>query len=87
MAIRELPVRTVFYADHNARNYIRKIASGRPRKAVQYAVWHMRKNAFGEMLAEVYGTDNGKLYAVVKNDVHGNTHILYEAKLKKEELE
>lgn len=87
MAQRELPVRTVFYADHRAREHVRTIAAGKPLRATMNAVGHMRKNRYGALLAEVYGEHNGKLYAVVKNDLHGNTHILYQAKLTKEELE
>jgi hypothetical protein len=83
MAQRELPVRTVFY---RGRDYIRKIAAGNPINAVGNAVKHMRRNTYEATVAEVYGTDNGKLYAVIQNDVHGNTHILYQAKLRREEL-
>lgn len=82
-AKRELPVRTVFY---RGREFVRKIAAGKPLKATMNAVGHMRRNTYEATTAEVYGTDNGKLYAVIKRDVHGNTHILYQAKLTKEEL-
>jgi len=83
MAERELPVRTVYY---RGRDVVKVIAAGKPLYAVRNCVYWMRVNKFEATHAEVYSTDNGKLYGVVKRDVHGNTHCLYEAPMSKAEL-
>ena len=45
----------------------------------------MRLNKYEATHAEVYDTNNGKLYGVVKVDVNGNCRILYEHKVTKAE--
>jgi hypothetical protein len=81
---RELPVRTVFY---RGREVVRTIAAGKSLNAVANCTRHMRKNTYEATHAEVYNTANGKLYAVMKRDVHGNLHILFEAPPTKEDFE
>lgn len=78
-----LPVRTVFY---RGKEHVRTIASGTPLRATANAVIHMRRNKYEATTAEVYGEENGKLYAVLRSDVRGNTHIVYQAKLTDDEL-
>jgi hypothetical protein len=81
---RVLPVRTVYY---RGKQVVKKTASGRPDNAVPNCVRHMRKNEYEATVAEVYHTDDGKLYAVMRRDVQGNLHILYQHKPTKDELE
>ena len=76
MAERELPVRTVYY---RGRDVVKVIASGHPMYAVRNCGYWLRINKYEATHAEVYSTDNGKLYAVVKRDMKGNVHSLYEA--------
>lgn len=81
---RILPVRTVFY---RGKDVVKKIASGNPLNAVSNCTRHMRKNTYEATHAEVYSTDNGKLHSVLKRDMRGNLHILYEAPPNRQELE
>lgn len=83
MSERILPVRTVYY---RGREVVKTIAAGKPLYAVRNCVYWMRVNKYEATHAEVYSTDNGDLYGVIKRDVHGNTHILYEAPIGKKEL-
>jgi hypothetical protein len=39
----------------------------------------MRRNDYEATVAEVYDLRTGKLHAVMKVDVHGNHHTLYQA--------
>lgn len=81
---RHLPVRTVYY---HRREVVKIIAAGSPLNAVKNCVGYMRTNRFEATHAEVYSTENGKLYGVVKRDLDGNCRILYEHKPTKEELQ
>lgn len=81
---RHLPVRTVYY---RGREVVRIIAAGSPLNAVKNCVGYMRTNRYEATHAEVYSTENGKLYGVVKTDIHGNCKIMYEHKPTKKELE
>lgn len=80
---RELPVRTVYY---RGREVVKNIASGKSLYAVRNCVYWMRLNKYEATHAEVYDTDNGKLYGVVKRDMNGNCRIIYEHKVTKAEL-
>lgn len=84
MQERHLPVRTVYY---RGRDVVKTIAAGKQLNAVKNCVGYMRTNKYEATHAEVYDTDNGKLYGVVKRDVKGNCHVLYEHKPSKAELE
>lgn len=80
---RELPVRTVYY---RGREIVRKVAAGKPINAVANCIRAMRINKYEATSAEVYSTENGKLYAVVRNYIERNeTRILYEFKPTKAE--
>lgn len=81
---RNLPVRTVYY---RGKEVVKVIAAARPINAVRNCVGYMRLNRYEATHAEVYSTDNGKLYGVVKMDVKGNCHILYEHKVSKAEVD
>jgi hypothetical protein len=80
-----LPVRTVYYRDREA---VRVIASGKPINAVANCIRAMRINKYEATSAEVYSTENGKLYAVIRNYLdRKETRILYEFKPTKDERE
>jgi len=73
---RHLTVRTVFY---HGKKVVKKIASGHPINAVGNLAKHMRRNTYDATVAEVYDTvGSGKVYAVMRRDVHGNTRTIYQ---------
>jgi hypothetical protein len=78
------PVRTVYY---HLREAVKITASGKPLNAAANCLRYLRKNTYEATHAEVYSTTTGKLYAVMKRDMHGNVHTLFENKPTKEELE
>lgn len=84
---RHLPVRTVYY---HLRDVVKTIAAGSPLNAVKNCVGYMRTNKYGATHAEVYNTDNGRLYGVITNKMTAGgklrTNIEYEHKPSKEEL-
>lgn len=79
---RTLPLRTVYY---RGKETVKKNRAGAPIRAVSRCTEHMRRNDYEATHAEVYDTRTGKLHAVMKNDVKGNTHILYQAPYKPSE--
>lgn len=78
------PIRTVYY---HRNDVVKIIASGRSLHASARCVIYLRRNTYEATHAEVYSTETGKLYAVVKRDMNGNVHTLFEHKPTKEELE
>lgn len=80
---RHLPVRTVYY---RGREAVKVIAAGKPLNAVKNCVGYMRTNRYEATHAEVYSTDNGDLYGVIKRSVTGNCQIVYEGPMTKAEL-
>jgi hypothetical protein len=69
-------VRTVYY---RGKEIVKKNRAGRPISAVSRCTEHMRRNDYEATVAEVYDLRTGKLHAVMKVDVHGNHHTLYQA--------
>jgi hypothetical protein len=75
-------IRTDYYRE---KELVRRIASSWPINAVKNCVGYMRLNTYEATHAEVYSEKNGDLYAVIRNDVHGNTHIVYENPVTEQE--
>lgn len=78
-----LPVLTVYY---RVNSVVKTNRSGRPLNAVKNCVGHMRTNQYEATHAEVYHSENGRLYGVVRRDVEGNLKVLYEHKFRKNEI-
>jgi hypothetical protein len=75
-----MPIKSIYYLGKEIR---KRNSASNPLRCVSRCVEHMRLNDYEATHAEVFNELTGKLHAVVKRDVHGNTHILYEAKLNK----
>jgi hypothetical protein len=73
---RRLPLRSVYYRD---KEVVKQNRAGAAIRAVSRATEHMRRNDYEATVCEVYDMRNGKLHAVMRNSVNGNTTILYEA--------
>lgn len=78
----KLPVKSVF---RRGKEVVRVNSAGTGTNAVPLCVKHMRANDYEATVAEVHNERNGRLYAVVKRDVQGNVHILYEQKYREGE--
>lgn len=77
----ERSVVTVFYSDFQARRSVRQNRACYPFNAALNAHRHLRWQTYPEaVLAEVFDEITGVVYAVVKRDVRGNIHTLYEDK-------
>jgi hypothetical protein len=76
---RIMPIKSHYYL---GKELMRRNSASNPLRAVSRCVEHLRLNSYQATHAEVFDASNGKLHAVVKRDIHGNVHILYERKLQ-----
>jgi len=82
---RHLPVLTVYYVDRRAREVAKNTRAGSELRGMELCLRHMRRNDYGAALAEVYNTDTGELYGVMKRTVDGQVHPIFQKPLKKGE--
>jgi hypothetical protein len=83
---RKLPVKTVYYRGTGERaEAVKTIRSGKALRAMQNAFGYMRQNVYEADVAEVYHSDHGKLYGVLRRTVEGQVKPLFEEPLKKGE--
>ena len=61
-------IKTVYYRDGTI---VKMTTALHADKAVAHAVEHMRSNDYEATVAEVFCEDTGKLYAVLRTNVHG----------------
>lgn len=75
----ERNVQTVYYADWEAKIALKTIMSAYGINAVANAVKKLRWQHYpGAMLVEVYDVDTAHVYAVLKMDVNGGLHAIFE---------
>lgn len=79
---RKLPVKTIY---RHGREVVKTNSAGSGFTAVPRAVMHMRANDYEASVVEVFNEQNGKLHAVMKLDVHGHLHVLYQRPYKEGE--
>lgn len=77
------PIKSIYY---NGKEVVKRNSSSNPLRCVSRCIEHMRLNSYHSTHAEVFDETSGVLHAVVKSDVKGNIHILYERKLQKTEV-
>lgn len=76
----ERTVETVYYGDYHASIVLRKTKSLDACRATAKVTEYLRRQHYpGAMLAQVYDLVSGKLYAVVKMDVTGAIHTIFQA--------
>lgn len=75
-----LPIKSVYYF---GKNIVRKNSSSNPLRSVGRCVQHLRLNSYEATHAEIFDELRGVLHAVIKRDVNGNIHVLYEHGLQK----
>lgn len=82
------PILTTYYKDVEATKVLKTTHSKWAVNAVPNCVKHMQlakdpnSVAFGAALAEVSDLRNGKLHAVIHNDVAGEMRIVFQRKVK-----
>jgi hypothetical protein len=77
------PIKSVYYQGKVA---VRKNSSSNPLRCAARCVQHLRLNTYAATHVEVFDELKGTLHAVVKRDVNGNIHVLYERPLQKSEV-
>ena len=74
------PVQSIFYREDVV---VRINHAAKPNNAVIAAIKHMQVNQYDAGLVEVFNSDTGKLYAVVRwADVGKTLQIVYRAKIE-----
>lgn len=79
---RILPIKSVYY---QGREVVKKNSSSNPLRCASRCLEHLRLNSYEATHAEVFDETTGTLHAVLKRDVKGNIHVLYERPLTKSE--
>lgn len=77
------PIKSVYYF---RREIVRKNSASNPLRCTSRCVEHLRLDSYGATHVEVFDETTGTLHAVVKRDMQGNIHILYERELVKTEV-
>ena len=62
----ERPKRSVLSIFYRGHEVVRTNHAAHPNNAVINAIKHMQSNQYNAKLVEVFGADNGMLYAVIK---------------------
>lgn len=74
----KLDIKTCFYSGVTSNSDVVKINRCMdPASAVPNAIRHLQTNQYAARLCEVYSTETGVLYAVVKRHINGDINILY----------
>jgi bifunctional N-acetylglucosamine-1-phosphate-uridyltransferase/glucosamine-1-phosphate-acetyltransferase GlmU-like protein len=81
----KLPIRTVYFADKNGTSATKTTRAGKPLRAMQHCLKHMRRNDYSAVVAEVTDLRDGKLYGVMFRSVDGQVTPIFEHKPKKDE--
>lgn len=76
-------IKTVFYADFQARHIVRTNRAYHANSAVLRAIDHMQMNHYEAVLCEVYDERDGVLHAVIKGAIASHTiTILFQREVK-----
>jgi hypothetical protein len=78
-------VRSVYYGDYNGRKVVKITHGLHPESMVSNCIYHMRRNDYEALLAEVWDDDDGVLHAIVKCRISGELgiiEILYQREIK-----
>lgn len=81
-AERALPIQTVYTFEQKVT---KKNRAGKPLRAAELSLRHLRRNDYKADTAEVYNLVTGKLYSVMRRTVTGELLTVFQTPLRKDE--
>jgi len=75
------PIACIYYEDLRARNVVKTTRSKHPSSAILHAVDHLQLDHYGASLCEVFNSQTGVLWAVLKRTAQ-KIEIVYKRKVK-----